>query len=157
MLAGIAITQASGRSLSRSRLIRCGGIAAVIAIMLTTNTPISRKGAPRIRWPTEALGALDVMDGFALGDAGAPRSKPACSGAHTSRCSAASTHSACRQPSVAISPADSGINTVLARPPRNVSVMMARRKSCGKRRVTTAKTGLYSVAASAAPSTSHTA
>jgi hypothetical protein len=44
---------------------------------------------------------------------------------------AASTHSAWRQPRAWISQADSGMNTVLASPPRKVSVMIARRKSCG--------------------------
>ena len=42
--------------------------------------------------------------------------------------------------------------SLLAWPPRKVIVMIARRKSCGKRRVTTANTGVYSVPASAAPS-----
>ena len=47
MLAGMAITQASDRPLPRSRLIMCGGSAAVTPIMPITNTPISRKGALR--------------------------------------------------------------------------------------------------------------
>ena len=34
------------------------------------------------------------------------------------------------------------MKTVLAKPPRKVMVMMARRKSVGKRRVTTANTGV---------------
>ena len=49
------------------------------------------------------------------------------------------------------------MNTVLASPPRKVSVMMARRKSFGNRRVTTAKAGEYSVAAMAAPMAIQTA
>jgi hypothetical protein len=36
-----------------------------------------------------------------------------------------------RQPRPAISAADSGMNTLLASPPRKVRVMIARRKSCG--------------------------
>jgi hypothetical protein len=78
-------------------------------------------------------------------------------GAHTHRCSAARHHSAWRQPSSDISHAVNGMNTVLAKPPRKVKVMMARRKSLGKRRVTTANTGVYSVAAIATPRTAQTA
>ena len=123
----MAITQASRRPLSRSRLIRCGGMAAVTAIMPTTNTPIRRKGALRSscageRAPPPATGSVR---------GGAPRRHTACSGTHTSRCTAASTSSAVRQPQVAISQAETGMKTLLARPPRKVSVMIARRKSCG--------------------------
>ena len=64
---------------------------------------------------------------------------------------AAKTSSAWRHPPELISQALNGKKTVLASPPKNVSVMMARRKSWGKRRVTTAKAGLYSVAAMPAP------
>jgi hypothetical protein len=73
---------------------------------------------------------------------GALRSTRQCSGTHTIRCSAAIAHTACRQPKSRTSHAITGMNTVLASPPRKVSVMMARRKSCGKRRVTTAKAGV---------------
>jgi hypothetical protein len=73
------------------------------------------------------------------------------------RLSAASTHKASRQPIMRINQADKGMNTVLARPPRNVSVMIARRKSEGYLRVTTANTGGYKVAASPAPRPIHTA
>ena len=47
------------------------------------------------------------------------------------------------------------MKTVLASPPRKVSVMIARLKSCAKRRVTTANAGEYSVADMPAPSISH--
>lgn len=46
---------------------------------------------------------------------------------------------------------------VLAGPPRKVSVMMARWKSCGQRRATTAKTDPYKVATMPTPNAAHTA
>ena len=78
-------------------------------------------------------------------------------GAHTSQCSAASGSRAWRQPQLEISQAVSGMMTVLASPPRNVMVMMARRKSVGNRRVTTAKPGEYNTHAIATPRPIHTA
>ena len=116
--------------------------------------PTSRNGAPRIR-RRKASGRRRTARAVAT-DActlrGAPRNSTAWIGRQTSNCSAASTHSAPRQPSRLISQAVSGMNTVLASPPRKVIVMMARRKSSGKRRVTTANTGVYRVADIATPS-----
>ena len=49
------------------------------------------------------------------------------------------------------------MNTVLANPPKKVMMMMARRKSFGNRRVTTANTGAYKVADMPKPRPNHTA
>jgi len=124
----------------------CGGNAAVTAISSTVNTPTNRKGALRMWWLAEWLAGaapatLPARTAPGVG-AGACRSTRACSGAQTNKWMAASTQSACRQSSSAISQAISGMNTVLASPPRKVSVMIARRKSLGKRRVTMENAGL---------------
>ena len=78
-------------------------------------------------------------------------------GTHRHNWHAAITHSMGRQPTVLSSHAISGMNTVLASPPRNVMVMICRRKLSGKRRVTTANAGVYSVAAMATPSSTQAA
>jgi hypothetical protein len=55
------------------------------------------------------------------------RSSQACKGAHTKALRAASTHKVSRQPQCSTKAAVKGMNTVLASPPKNVMVMMARR------------------------------
>ncbi len=75
----------------------------------------------------------------------------ACKGAHTSKCKTPSKHMVVRQSVTAINHAMSGMNTVLAKPPKKVSKMMARRKSLGKRLVNTANAGGYKVAESPMP------
>ena len=156
MLAGSAIAQPGGSPLSRSRLTRCGGTAAATAISSTVNTPSRQNTGPR-RCAARLEGVAAPAAGAAAGRGrGAPRSSHPCSGTHSSRLMAPSTQEAWRQPPCAISQAVSGMNTVLASPPRKVSVMMARRNVAGKRRVTTANTGGYSVAAMPAPSSVHT-
>ena len=150
------MTQTSRKPFSRNRLTMWAGSATVTAISSTTNTPISKNGALKMKsvTPLTACGSAAATRGPGRG---APRSVSQCRGAHTSRCSAARAMNAWRQPHSAISQAVSGMNTVLARPPKKVMRMMARRKSFGKRRVTTAKAGAYKVAAIAAPRPAQTA
>jgi hypothetical protein len=56
-----------------------------------------------------------------------------------------------------INQAIKGMNTVLAKPPKKVRVMMARRKLIGKRRVIKANAGEYSTAPIATAKPSQTA
>jgi hypothetical protein len=155
MLAGTVIAQASDSPLSRSRLTMWAGSAAVTPMTSTTNTPISTKGRTAHMAAEIGVGMGCVRAGAA--GAGAWRSSRPCRGAQTRNCRPARHHNAGRQPHCAISQADSGMNTVLASPPRKVMVMMPRRKLSGKRRVTTANTGAYSVADMPAPSSAQTA
>ena len=47
MLAGTAMTHASGKLFSRNKLTKCAGSAEVAAIKSTTNAPMSKNGALR--------------------------------------------------------------------------------------------------------------
>jgi len=116
----------------------------------TMNVPTSRNGAPVTSCRT-ATGSAVAAEPVTT-RAGASRSSQAWIGRQTRKCRLARPHKAPRQPQAAISQAVKGMNTVLARPPRKVIVMMARRKSLGKRRVTTANTGVYKIADMATPS-----
>ena len=126
MLAGTAMAQDSPIPFSRNKLTMWAGKAAVTAIVNTTKTPTSRNGAL----------SRSARSGTPLaGDIG-PATPRACGafcrrkkwiGAQTRNCSAASHHKAWRHPKALISHAVKGMNTVLARPPRKVMVMMARR------------------------------
>ena len=152
MAAGMAMTQTGDKPDSCSKAIMCAGKAEVTDMVSTMNKANNQKGGWRRCSRTEVKGAASCAAEGSIRVRGAPCSSQPCKGAHTNSCSAASAHSACRQPHRSIHQANSGMNTVLAKPPKKVSVMMARRKSCGKRRVTTAKTGLYKVAAIPKPS-----
>ena len=136
----------------------CAGKAEATAIVNTMNTANSQKGERRrcSRTETRASGKPECESVKAARETscgrGASLSKTMCKGKHTANCSAANAHSACRQPQRSMHQANRGINTVLASPPKKVRVMMARRKSWAKRRVTTAKAGVYKVAAMPSPS-----
>ena len=107
----------------------CAGMATVIAIISVKKIPISTNLVLRTCCPSVSL--FPSRSGPVVLAPGAARSASACTGRQTNKCRAASTCTAVRQPQLAMSQAIRGMNTVLARPPRKVMVMMARRKSLG--------------------------
>ena len=116
----------------------CAGRAEVTDIISTMKRASSQKGAFRC-WRTER-GTGGVL-GWGRSRC-TPCSSQACSGVHSSSWRAANAHKVGRQPHSAIHQLDSGMNTVLASPPRKVSEMMWRRKLLGWRSVSTAKAGV---------------
>jgi hypothetical protein len=70
MLAGMATTHSSDRPFSRSRLTMWAGSAAVMAIMMTTNTPNSRNGALRRWWARPGRCRAAAVRGGRQGPAG---------------------------------------------------------------------------------------
>jgi len=78
-------------------------------------------------------------------------------GAFQKKLESAQSHQCRASPPGRDQPSGQRQKTVLARPPKNVIVMMARRKFLGNRRVTSAKAGEYRTVAIAAPKPAQTA